>query len=240
MAGRTTGGRGSSSALVYVDEKSVRDLQNLAKAFKAQSDKRPSPLTKMLNKEIRDAAEPMRADIATAAEKLTFQRTSKQGGSRGSRNAKITKTEITERDEANVTTKLYKDKNGKVRERKVYGRRGTGQYRTKKRMGRGLRKSIAVGVRTQISTGANTAGVRVRLASKDPEVNLLGKRLNQKGAIRHPLFGDKDHWYETRATGSKGWFYSAAAPHRKIVATRVQRVLDTWTRKMAGEISRLG
>jgi hypothetical protein len=201
MAGRTTGGKGSSSALVYVDEKSVRDLQNLAKAFKAQSDKRPSPLTKMLNKEIRDAAEPMRADIATAAEKLTFQRTSKQGGSRARRTGRTLKS---------------------------------GKFKA----GRGLRKSIAVGVRTQISTGRNTAGVRVRLASKDPEVNLLGKRLNQKGAIKHPLFGKGPAIYETRATGSKGWFYSAAAPHRKIVSKRIQRVLDTWTRKMASEISR--
>lgn len=198
MAGRTTGGRGSSSALVYVDPDSVKALQDLSKVIRASADRKE--LTKALNKEIRKAAEPMRADIATAAEKLTFQSTSKAGASRGRRTGRTLKS---------------------------------GKFKA----GRGLRKSIAVGVRTQISTGANTAGVRVRLASKDPEVNLLGKRLNQKGAVRHPLFGDKDHWYETRATGSKGWFYSAAAPHRTIVSTRIKRVLDEWTRDLARKIS---
>jgi hypothetical protein len=199
VAGRTTGGKGSTSALVYVDPDSVKALQDLSKVIRASADRKE--LTKALNKEIRKAAEPMRADIATAAEKLTFRSTSKAGASRARRTGRTLKS---------------------------------GKFKA----GRGLRKSISIGVRTQISTGANTAGVRVRLASKDPEVNLLGKRLNQKGRIRHPLFGDKDHWYETTATGSRNWFYDAAYPHRELVSRRIRKVLSDWTTDLARRIDR--
>jgi hypothetical protein len=209
MAGRTTGGRGSSSALVYVDEKSVRDLQNLAKAIKAQGEQKPSMLTKMLHREIVEAAEPMRADIATAAERLNFTREGRASISRSSKGRRL--------------------KSGK---------------RAKKR---GLRAEIAFGVRTQIDKGKYTAGVRVRLASKQEDVNLIGKRINQKGEVRHPVrYGprwqnqNRKIWRATKTTNGKGWFYRAADPHRAIVSRRVQRVLDNWTRKMAREISRVG
>lgn len=199
MAGRTTGGKGSTSALVYVDPDSVKALQNLSKTIRASADRKE--LTKALNKQIRAAAEPMRRDIAQAADNLTFERTSKAGASRGRRTGRTLKS---------------------------------GKFKA----GKGLRKSISAGVRTQISTGANTAGVRVRLASKDPDVNLLGKRLNQKGKIRHPLFGDKDHWYETVAAGSRNWFYDAAYPHRELVSRRVRKVLTDWTNDLARRIDR--
>jgi hypothetical protein len=199
VAGRTTGGKGSTSALVYVDPDSVKALQDLSKTIRASADRKE--LTKALNKQIRAAAEPMRRDVAEAAERLTFQRTSKAGASRGRRTGRTLKS---------------------------------GKFKA----GRGLRQSIAVGVRTQISTGANTAGVRVRLASKDPEVNLLGKRLNQKGRIKHPLFGKGEVKYETVATGSRNWFYDAAYPHRELVSRRVHKVLSDWTNDLARRIDR--
>jgi len=101
--------------------------------------------------------------------------------------------------------------------------------------GRGLRESVSFGLRTQISKGANTAAVRIRLASKDPAVNRLGKRM-EKGSIRHPLFGNRDRWYVTRT--SKGWFYGTAKGQLPIVQKRVERVLDKFTADLAHKVDR--
>jgi hypothetical protein len=200
-------GRDSKAALVYVDEKSVRDLQNLARAIKAQGEQKPSMLTKMLNQEIVDAAEPMRSAIADAARGLNFKRKGRAGVSRS----------------------------GKGRRLK------SGKRATK----RGLREEIAFGVRTQIDKGKFTAGVRVRLASKQADVNAVGKRINHAGFVRHPTrMGpnfraiNREVWAQTDTTNGKDWFYRAAEPHKRKVSRDIQRVLDRWTTKMAREISR--
>ena len=203
MAGRGhSGSSGKTANMVYIDEASVKNLQQAAAAIKSMADPASrKSLTKRMNAEIRAAAEPMRRDIAQAAKDLKFERTSKQGGSRARREGRTLKS---------------------------------GKFKA----GRGLRDGIAFGIRTQINTGRTSAGVRIRLASKDPVINRLGKVLNSKGTIRHPLFGNTGHWYETKSKGGRGWFYDAAYPHRKPIAARVSRVLDKWVKDLASGIEK--
>jgi hypothetical protein len=204
MAGRGHSGSSGSAAFVYVDEKSVKDLQAIGAHLKSVSD--PShrkALTKQLGQEIREAAEPMRRDIAQAARDLKFERTSRAGASRSRREGRVLKS---------------------------------GRFKA----GRGLRDGIAQGIRTQINMGRTAAGVRIRLASKDPVINRLGKVVNNKGKIRHPLFGDTEHWYDTQTTNGRGWFYNAAYPHRRATEVRVRRVLDKWVDDIARGITRAG
>jgi len=204
MAGRGHSGSSGSAAFVYVDEKSVKDLQAIGAYLKSVSD--PShrkALTKQLGQEIREAAEPMRRDIAQAARDLKFERTSRAGASRSRREGRTLKS---------------------------------GRFKA----GRGLRDGIAQGIRTQINMGRTAAGVRIRLASKDPVINRLGKVVNNKGKIRHPLFGDTEHWYDTQTTNGRGWFYNAAYPHRRATEVRVRRVLDKWVDDIARGITRAG
>jgi len=221
MAGRGHSGSSGSAAFVYVDEKSVKDLQAIGAHLKSVSD--PShrkALTKQLGQEIREAAEPMRRDIAQAARDLKFERTSRAGASRSRREGRVLKS---------------------------------GRFKA----GRGLRDGIAQGIRTQINMGRTAAGVRIRLASKDPVINRLGKVVNSKGKIRHPLFGKKgptgtrreirrerkakkQYWFDTKTTNGRGWFYNAAYPHRRATEVRVRRVLDKWVDDIARGITRAG
>ena len=103
--------------------------------------------------------------------------------------------------------------------------------------GRGLRQEMAFGLRTQISKGQNTAGVRIRMASKDADVNRLGKIINAKGKIRHPLFGDKKHWYETQTSG-RNWFYGTAQHQLPLVRKRIERVLDKYVADLAAKVDK--
>lgn len=203
MAGRGhTGSSGGAGQLVYIDEDSVKNLQQAAAAIKAMADPAKSKsLTKRMNAEIREAAEPMRRDIAEAARGLKFQRTSKAGASRSRRTGRTLKS---------------------------------GRFKS----GRGLRESMAVGIRTQINTGRTAAGVRVRMASKDADVNRIGKVLNNRGEVKHPLFGKGENKYATRATNGRGWFYDAAYPHSRAVKARVTRVLDRWVSDLARGIDK--
>jgi hypothetical protein len=201
-----TVGRDSKAPLVYVDEKSVKALQDIARVIKAQGSERPSPLTKMLNEEIREAAEPMRRAIAAEARALNFTR------------------------------------QGRTMARSGKGRRLKSGKRAKQL---GLRDEIAKGIRTQISSGAYTAGVRVRTASKKPDINALATRINHAGFIRHPTrMGpnwraiNRKKWAQTNTTNGQGWFYRAAEPHTEMVSRRVRRVLDRWVDKMARDINR--
>jgi hypothetical protein len=197
----------NAPSLVYVDEKSVKALQDLAKTIKAQGEKKPSALTKRLNEEIREAAEPMRRDIADAALGLNFTRSGRASVQRSGKGRKLK----------------------------------SGKRATK----RGLRAELSHGIRTQISKGAASAGVRIRMASKDPDVNAIGQRIDRDGFVRHPTrMGpnwraiNREVWAQTNTSNGKGWFYKAAEPGKRDAQRRIGAVLDKWTRDLARQIDR--
>lgn len=53
--------------------------------------------------------------------------------------------------------------------------------------------------RVQVRTGAKTAGVRIVVGRRRG-----GARMADQGLVRHPLFGDREHWYTTKVP--EGWF----------------------------------
>jgi len=101
----------------------------------------------------------------------------------------------------------------------------------KLKAGRGLRQEMAFGLRVQINKSKNSAGIRIRLASKDPDVNRLGSVLNRKGEIKHPLFGNKDFWYVTKSPGSQNWFYGTGQKHLPATRKAIERTLNDWVAK---------
>lgn len=124
-------------------------------------------------------------------------------------------------------------KNSGARARRTAGLTKTGRVRK----GKGLRTSLAAGIKTEISyrSGAG-AGVRIRLKSSDTEVNQLGAALNRRGKIRHPLFGNTDYWYDTTASNAKDWFYRPVDKHRAQVVAGVKEAIDDTLRQIARDI----
>ena len=117
-------------------------------------------------------------------------------------------------------------------------RRTAGVTKTgRARRGKGLRESLEQGIKTEVSYRAGAgAGVRIRLKSSDAEVNRLGSALNRRGKIRHPLFGNTDHWFDTVASNGKDWFWSPVAEHRDDVVRGVKKAVDRMLDKLARDI----
>lgn len=93
----------------------------------------------------------------------------------------------------------------------------------------GLAKAVSKSpIRVQVRTGRNTYGVRIAVGN-----NRSGARGANQGVIRHPVFGDREHW-ETQSV-PPGWFddvMEASAPQvRPEVEKAMQRVIDTIVRE---------
>ena len=84
---------------------------------------------------------------------------------------------------------------------------------------------------------ANYAWI-LNMASKLSDVNRLAKLVNNKGFIRHPLFGNKDRYYTTTTTNGRNWFYTAALPKLPAVRDAVAQTLDEYARKIADKIAK--
>lgn len=105
------------------------------------------------------------------------------------------------------------------------------------RKGKGLRQEMAQTIRTTVSNG-RYAGVRVQQRSTDTDVNRIAKALNKSGKVRHPLFGDTNHWYDTSAPNAKGWFYEAFDRRGREITGEVRKVLDSELEALARRIGR--
>ena len=196
--------------LVYVDEKSVKALQNLAKTINAQATKRPSPLTKRLNAEIRKAAEPMRRDIARAGGDITFKRSSRSSSSRSKRGGKMLKRGF---------------KAGKGLRQEIKAAPAVKIDNS----------AYSAGVRVRMASkkkDVNAIGKAINYDGFVRHPNRSGKRFSQSNADK------KNGWSNTETTNGKGWFYRGAAPHMRTVPGKVAKVLDEWTRNLAREIER--
>ena len=107
----------------------------------------------------------------------------------------------------------------------------------KVKLGRSLRKDMAFGLKTKISTGTQ-AGIRIKMDSRTPDVNNIARKINATGGVRHPLFGNRNDWYETRTTNGKGWFTDTADRQLPLVRKRIEAILDHWIAKTAAKIDR--
>lgn len=82
-------------SLVYIDPRSVKELQALGKALAAKADGKA--LKKALTKELKAATKPMVTEMQANARALAFASTSTRTGQRARRTAGVTKTGRTKR-----------------------------------------------------------------------------------------------------------------------------------------------
>ena len=101
---------------------------------------------------------------------------------------------------------------------------------------KGLRQEMSTGIKIRIDKGANSAGVRILEANASTEVNRLARAINSKGRIRHPLFGDKNHWYMTKTSNGQGWFDNAGRSHLPKVTADIKAVVVDFTNEIARKI----
>jgi hypothetical protein len=115
--------------------------------------------------------------------------------------------------------------------------RNARQLKTGKwKRGRSLREEMSFGIKVQVRKGASSAGVRIVENNPKTEVNRIARAFNSKGQVRHPLFGNKNHWYMTKTKNGKGWFDKAGAHQLPRVTEDVKRVVNSFTNDLARKV----
>lgn len=72
--------------------------------------------------------------------------------------------------------------------------------------------------RTQVRTGADP-GVRIVIGKKRG-----GARATNRGAIRHPVFGDKSKWVEQRISPA-GWFDESMMGEKRAIQRDIEKAI---------------
>lgn len=94
----------------------------------------------------------------------------------------------------------------------------------------GLAKRVAKAPqRVQVKTGATTAGVKLVVGN-----SRSGARGANRGAVRHPLFGDRDHWYTTKVPS--GWFDDPANAAKPSLIAAAEDALQSICDDIAREV----
>lgn len=90
----------------------------------------------------------------------------------------------------------------------------------------------------QVSTGRDP-GVRVLVRYGKRGTGLAASNarlLNQGKGIRHPLFGDRDHWYTTPAPAAEGWFDDTLTKEAPDVRRELERGLNDFAAQLARQV----
>ena len=97
----------------------------------------------------------------------------------------------------------------------------------------GLREAIAGAVVTRTRASAGRAGVRVMVnRSALPEGKGRLPVLMNRGAWRHPVFGNRDAW--VGQTSERGWWNRTAMAHEDSARRRMLEVLRETERQITG------
>jgi flavin-binding protein dodecin len=87
------------------------------------------------------------------------------------------------------------------------------------------RVSAGVGVRKGIST-KSTAYFRIYTEMKDVSESPIPRGLDSPKGWRHPLFGNKNYWFQSRPTRT-GWFTDTIADSADSIERAIGNALDT-------------
>lgn len=92
----------------------------------------------------------------------------------------------------------------------------------------------------KISTGKDPGiSVGVQYGKRGPGMGASNARLaNIKGLIRHPLFGDRERWFNTPVPGAVGWFDNYWRAHARDALPGVERVMDDFVQQIIREARR--
>lgn len=90
----------------------------------------------------------------------------------------------------------------------------------------GLRRRVAagVGMRRGVST-KDTAYFRIFTSMAKAAESPIPRGLDSMKGWRHPLFGNKDHWFTSRPT-RPGWFTDTIADHADTIERGIANALD--------------
>jgi hypothetical protein len=91
----------------------------------------------------------------------------------------------------------------------------------------GLRQKVAEGVHV-VERG--NGGVRVVTSMADPSEGIIPRGLDRLTGWRHPLFGDKNHWF---SNPGYDWFISTFNDGEKLYEDRLDHVLNAAAQDIA-------
>lgn len=95
----------------------------------------------------------------------------------------------------------------------------------------GLRRKIASSIKANISTRGGDVRIRVktnRTVLPENQRTLIAYSNSRRG-WRHPLFGDRDHWYGQKAF-PEAWWKDISEEHKRITAANIGRAFEQWLR----------
>lgn len=98
----------------------------------------------------------------------------------------------------------------------------------------GLRGRVAAGVgfRKGISSKSN-AYFRIYTSMAEVSESPIPRGLDSAKGWRHPLFGNKDHWFQSQPTRT-GWFTDTIADSADSIERAIARALDTAAKTVGG------
>lgn len=91
----------------------------------------------------------------------------------------------------------------------------------------GLRAKVAAGVHVERQ---GTGGVRVQTSMPTRSEGIIPRGLDRVKGWRHPLFGDKDHWF---SNPGYDWFISTFSNAEKAIERDLTSVLERAARDIA-------
>lgn len=92
----------------------------------------------------------------------------------------------------------------------------------------------------KVSTGRDPGiTVAVQYGKRGAGLGASNARLaNARGLIRHPLFGDRERWFNTRVPGAAGWFDSYWRTHARDALPGVERAVNEVVEQIIREAKR--
>jgi hypothetical protein len=145
---------------------------------------------------------------------------------RGAEKLAILARALREVGDKELQRELYRGLNRAVKPLTADVKQSTGQY-LPARYARELSRDLKVTSRRRVSAG-------------NPALYLLGGAKNRdvrslnRGRLRHPLYGNRLHWYNQRVT--PGWWSQVLAQGAPQVRDELERTLDELARKVARRV----
>ena len=184
-------------------------------------------LEKNLSKRISAAARPVVAEMRNEVRGVKSGINGKSGG-RGGGGARRRADFATRNDITNLATAVST------------GRRVlSDQKRSEKReRARGLRESVARGVRLSNVKKGRNSGIVIRSSGTylPPDQKKLPRAMN-RGKWRHPVFGDRSVWVEQTAT-PVGWFDNTGKKAQPGLVREITKAVDESVRELPSKVRR--
>lgn len=91
-----------------------------------------------------------------------------------------------------------------------------------------------------VKTGRNPGvTIGIRYGKRGRGLGASNARLaNRTGQVRHPLYGDRNHWYNTPVPRAQGWFDNTHAENAPLALPGIDRALQNVADQVVREVAR--